>query len=156
MKRITFPIRFTSARALFTPPRTPTVLGPRQHGRHVDGEYGHAPQLLRHLTGHDPLGQALGHGGLAHAGLPDEDRVVLRPAAEDADRPSDLPLPAHHRVQAALPGQGGEGLRVNCSRAWDRGAPPGGRGPAGVFPPQTGGEPGLLVQGGLELAQVRP
>ena len=35
------------------------------------------PQLKRHLACHDPPGQALGNGGLAHAGLADEAGVIL-------------------------------------------------------------------------------
>ena len=35
------------------------------------------PQLEGHIPRNDPLGQALGNGGLAHAGLADETGVVL-------------------------------------------------------------------------------
>jgi hypothetical protein len=38
----------------------------------------------------DLLGQALGDGGLAHAGLAHEQRVVLAPPAEDLDGALDL------------------------------------------------------------------
>src|SRR5205823_14905273 len=42
-----------------------------------------AVQRLGHVVGHDLLGQTLDDGGLAHAGLADEDRVVLGAAGED-------------------------------------------------------------------------
>ena len=51
-------------------------------------------RLFFKLSGHvaldDPAGQTLHDRGLSDAGLPDQDRVVLRPAAEHLDHPSDL------------------------------------------------------------------
>ena len=47
------------------------------------------------------MGQALGDGRLAHAGLADQGRVVLRLAAEDLDDPLDLLLATDHRVELA-------------------------------------------------------
>ena len=38
-------------------------------------------ERLGDVAAHDPLGEALGDGGLADARLADEDRVVLGPAA---------------------------------------------------------------------------
>ena len=62
------------------------------------------PQLEGHLAGHDALGQTLGNGGLAHAGLADQAGVVLLAAVQDLHHPLDLLLPADDRVQLALPG----------------------------------------------------
>ena len=53
----------------------------------------------------DPLGEALDDGGLAHAGLPDQDRIVLRAAREDLHDPLDLHLAADDRVELALCGK---------------------------------------------------
>ena len=49
-------------------------------------------------------GQALHDGGLADAGLADEDRVVLRLAAQDPDDAADLRVAADDRVELVLPG----------------------------------------------------
>ena len=59
-------------------------------------------QRLGHVAGDDPVGQALRDGGLADAGLTDERRVVLGPAAQDLDDPLDLLVATDHRVE--LPG----------------------------------------------------
>ena len=57
---------------------------------------------------HDALRQPLGDGGLADAGLADQGRVVLRPAAQDLDDPLDLLLAADDRVELAGPRQLGQ------------------------------------------------
>ncbi len=49
----------------------------------------------------DPMGEALGDGGLADARLADERRVVLRPARQDLDDPLDLLLAADDRIELA-------------------------------------------------------
>ena len=46
--------------------------------------------------------EAFGDGGLAHAGIAHEERVVLVPAAEDLDRALDFRLAADQRIDAAL------------------------------------------------------
>ena len=65
-------------------------------------------ERLGHVAADDPLGEALGDGGLADARLADQDRVVLRPAAEDLDDAPDLVVPADDRVELARPGLGRE------------------------------------------------
>ena len=65
-------------------------------------------EQLGHLAAGDPLGQALDDGGLAHAGLADQHRVVLRAAREDLHDPLDLGLAADDRVELALGGELGE------------------------------------------------
>jgi len=62
-------------------------------------------QELRHVGVGDPLGQPLDHGGLAHAGLADQDRVVLRAPREDLHDPLDLRLAADDRIELALGGE---------------------------------------------------
>ncbi len=44
-----------------------------------------ALERLRYVVRDDPLGEPLGHRRLADTGLPDQDRIVLRAAGEDAD-----------------------------------------------------------------------
>ena len=63
---------------------------------------------LGHLAAHDVLGQALDDGGLADAGLADEDGVVLRAAREHLHDPLDLLLAPDDRVELALAGGVGE------------------------------------------------
>jgi hypothetical protein len=77
------------------------VLGPRDQGAHVQAEDRLVPQPLGHVTAIDPLGQALHDGGLAHAGVADQDRVVLGLAGQDLDDAPDLGVPADHRVEPA-------------------------------------------------------
>src|SRR5829696_7140011 len=65
-------------------------------------------QQLRHLAVRDQLGEALDHGGLAHARLADQHRVVLLAAREDLHDPLDLGLAADDRVQLRLGGELGQ------------------------------------------------
>jgi hypothetical protein len=50
------------------------------------------------------LGQAFGDGGLADAGIADEQRVVLAAAAQDLDRALDLGIAADQRIDLAFCG----------------------------------------------------
>ena len=83
-------------------------LGPSDQGAQIQG---HQPQTLQrvgHLAGHDALGQQLGHGGLADAGLPNQHRVVLAAAGEHLDQAAHLQVAADHRIELASPGRCGE------------------------------------------------
>ena len=53
------------------------VLGSGDEGAHVQGEDGLVLEVLGHVAPDDPLGQPLGNGGFAHAGLADEHGVVF-------------------------------------------------------------------------------
>jgi hypothetical protein len=99
----------------------------------------------------DALREALDDGGLADAGLADEDRVVLRAAREDLHDPLDLGLPADDRVELAVRGELGqvapelvEQLRGLLALALRRGARAGARaralagGAAGAAPAGAG------------------
>ncbi len=70
----------------------------RAHVERVDRRF---RQHLRHVALDDALGEALGDGGLADAGLADIERVVLGAAAEDLDRALDLVLAPDQRVDLA-------------------------------------------------------
>ncbi len=59
-------------------------------------------QELGHLVRGDAGGEALDDGGLADAGLADQDRVVLRAARQDLHHALDLGLAPDHRVELAL------------------------------------------------------
>ena len=65
-------------------------------------------EQLGHVGVGDALGEALDDGGLAHAGLADEHRVVLRAAREDLHDPLDLGLAADDGVELALGGELGQ------------------------------------------------
>ncbi len=54
------------------------VLGAGDQRADVERDDAAVAQRLGHVTRHDPLGEPLDDRGLAHARLPDQDRVVLR------------------------------------------------------------------------------
>ena len=136
------------------------VLGPGHHAGEVQGQNPLVQQVVRHVAQDDFPGQALGNGGLAHAGLANEAGVVLRPAGENLNHPLDFIVPAHHGVQLAVPGVGGqvpgelpEGFAASAGPAAGGGAPvvPGGGGLAALGPLVQ-----LLHQGGVEGPGVHP
>ena len=61
-------------------------------------------QRVGHVAGDDALGEALDDGGLADAGLADQDGVVLRAPREHLHDAADLGVAADHRVELALAG----------------------------------------------------
>src|SRR6185437_4704871 len=70
----------------------------RPHVERVDRA---GAQHFGHLALDDLARQAFGDGGLADAGIADEERVVLLPAAENLDRALDLGIAADQRIDAA-------------------------------------------------------
>jgi len=74
----------------------------------------HLLQRRRHVAAHDALREAFHHGGLADAGLADQDGVVLAPAHEDVDDLANLVVAADDGIELAaarLLGEvGGEAL----------------------------------------------
>ena len=80
------------------------VLGTGHHAGQVQGQDPLVQQVLGHVGGHDALGQALGNGGFAHAGLTDQHGVVLGAAGQNLDDPGNLLFPADDRVQLAAAG----------------------------------------------------
>ena len=81
----------------------PATIAPRSSADHPLAE-----QRLRHVTGHDPLRQALDDRGLADARLADEHRVVLRAPRQHLHDAADLGVAADHRVELALAGPVGQ------------------------------------------------
>ena len=65
---------------------------------------GHPLERCGHITLRDPERKPFHHGGLSHAGLTGEDRVVLAAADQDIHHLSNLKIPSQHRVDLALCG----------------------------------------------------
>ena len=78
------------------------VLGAGDQRADVERDDAAVAQALGHVARDDALGQALGDGGLAHAGLADQHRVVLGAAGQDLDDAADLVVAADDRVELAL------------------------------------------------------
>ena len=80
----------------------------RDQRAHVQGEDGLVLEPLGHVPPDDPLGQTLGDGGFAHAGLTDQTGVVFLAAVEDLNHAFRLLLAADHPVQLAISGPLGQ------------------------------------------------
>ena len=91
-------------------------LGARDERREVEREQALVLEGLRHLAVDDALCQALDDGGLAHARLADQHRIVLGAAREDLDGAADFLVAADHRVELAAAGTGGEIVGVFLER----------------------------------------
>ena len=76
------------------------VLRPREQGGEVERDEALVPELRRRVAARHALREALGHGGLAHARLADEDGVILAAAGEYLHAAVYLPLAAHDGVDA--------------------------------------------------------
>ena len=91
-------------------------LAPELGTRHQGGEVQQIDLLIQQFIGHLPLGyllgQALGDGRFAHAGLTDETGVVFLAAVQDLDDPVQLPVTADEPVQLALLRLAGQGDAV--------------------------------------------
>ena len=85
------------------------VLGAGQQQADVERDDLPVAQRLGHVAVDDPLGQPLDDGGLAHAGLADQHRVVLGPAREHLHHPADFLVAADDRIELSLRGPGRSG-----------------------------------------------
>ena len=92
------------------------VLRTRNQARHVERENALAAKAVGHLVVDDALRQTLDHGRLAHAGLADQDGVVLAPALQDLHRAADLVVTTDHGIKLALTGALGQVDRVFLER----------------------------------------
>ena len=97
------------------------VLGAGEQRGQVEHQQALALQRLGHLAVDDALRQALDDGGLAHAGLADQHRVVLRAPLQYLDAAADLLVAADHRVELALARALGE--VAGCTSRARRAAP---------------------------------
>jgi hypothetical protein len=92
------------------------VLRAREERADVERPHALALQALGDVPGDDPLRESLDDRGLPHAGLPDENGVVLRPAREDLDHASDLLVAADDGIELPGLGQRGEVTSVLLER----------------------------------------
>ena len=92
------------------------ILGPGDQRAHVERHQPLVGQALGHIAIDDAQRQPLGDGGLADAGLADQDRVVLGPPAQHLDAAPDLLVPPDHRVELALAGGLGQVAGVFVQR----------------------------------------
>ena len=83
-------------------------LRPRDQRAHVQRQEALALQALRDFGVDDPLRQPFDDGGLAHPGLADQHRVVLRAPLQHLDGAADLVVAPDHRIELALFGPLGE------------------------------------------------
>ena len=81
------------------------VLGAGQQRAHVERPDAAALEALRHVAVDDALGQALGDGRLADAGVADQHGVVLRAARQHLHDAADLGVAADDRVDLARLGR---------------------------------------------------
>ena len=80
------------------------IAGAGQQGAHVEREDGGLGQHFGHVAGDDLAGEAFGDGGLAHARVADQQRIVLGAPAQDLDAALDLGAPPDQRINLALAG----------------------------------------------------
>ena len=87
------------------------VFRARDEGAHVQGVHLLGLQVLRHVAGHDVLGDPFGDRRLAHARFSHQDGVVLGSSGQYLEHPPDLVVPPDDRVELAL---GGTLVEVHC------------------------------------------
>ncbi len=83
-------------------------LGARHQRAEIERQDALALERFGHVAGRDPLGDAFDDGGLAHAWLADDDRVVLGAAGKHLQSPAHFFVATDDRVELALAGQLGE------------------------------------------------
>src|SRR5688500_11486760 len=74
------------------------IAGAGEQRTHIEGEHGGAFQNLRHLALDDLAGETFRDGGLADAGITDEERVVLLAPAQDLNGALDFRLTSDERI----------------------------------------------------------
>ena len=96
--------------------------GARDQRAHIERDDAPVLQPFGNVAAHDALGQALHDGGLAHARLADQHRIVLGAPRQHLDHAADLLVAADHRVELALarPAWSGRGRSVPALRKWPR------------------------------------
>ena len=80
----------------------PTVFCAGDQGSHIQCHHPFVFQGFRDIALYNPLCQTLHNGGLAHARLANQDRIVLGPSGKDLDDSPDFIITADDRVQIAF------------------------------------------------------
>ena len=134
------------------------VLRPRKHRGDVQRDQTFFRQLRRRRPARHQLGQALRHGRFAHAGLADENGIVLRAARKDLHRAADLLFAADDRVDPTREGERREVAAVLVERARLGAAqrPRPGRGGAGLGGMRHGAAAEEIAQRGGGGGEVGP
>ena len=76
--------------------------GARDQRAHVQRHQPLVAQAFGHIAIDDAQRQAFGDGGLAHAGLADQHRIVLGAAGQHLDGAADFLVAADHRIELAV------------------------------------------------------
>src|SRR4029450_9468930 len=84
------------------------ILRPGDESAQIELEQPLVHEDIGHVVADDLLREPFNDGGLAYAGLADQDRIVLRPAREDLDDAFDFLLTAYDRIELGLAGELGE------------------------------------------------
>ena len=92
------------------------ILGAGDHRAQVHRHQPLVLEGLRHVAADDAPGQPLGDGGLAHARLADEHRVVLGAARQHLHDAADFLVAADDRIDLALARQGGQVAAILLQR----------------------------------------
>ena len=108
----------SSRTALSRSSNSPRYFAPGHHRGQVEAEHAPALERVGHVAGDDALGEPLDDGGLADAGLADQDGVVLGAPRQHLDHAPDLGVAADDRVEPAVLGGLGEvdGVLLQRSR----------------------------------------
>ncbi len=75
------------------------ILRPGHQRAHVKRKYLFGPQIFRHITAHDTLGQTFGDGGFARSRLTDKHGVVFSPSRQYLEHTAYLLIAAYHRIE---------------------------------------------------------
>ena len=80
----------------------PAILGARDDQGKIQGQDPLIGKERRHVAVGDALGQALDDGGLTHAGLADQHRIVLGAAAQDLRHALKLVVAPDQRIEQTV------------------------------------------------------
>src|SRR5580692_2387522 len=92
------------------------VLGTGNERAHVEGANPLVFQRFRDVPANDSLRNTFDDCRFAHTGLPDQNRIVLRPPRQYLHDPTDLLVPTDDRVRLAAPGSVGQVSTVLLER----------------------------------------
>jgi len=92
-------------------------LGACDQGRHVERDQALVLQSLGHVAVDDAPREPLDDGGLAHARIADEHRIVLRAPREHLNDAPDLLVAPDDRIELSLAGAIGQVVRIFFQRA---------------------------------------